>query len=105
MIIVPSFQGKHDYEQYNNMKNQLRHILKTENDIIIDISFVFHNELYTYVNDILCKVLLELPKKIVVQSTKKPELRKCMKTLRRNIITYNEIYMNNGLYRFEVNER
>lgn len=91
---APTYHGKHEYIQYDILKEILRIHLKKYNSLMIDVDLLFLGEMVHYVEHIFAPVLKEFPgKKIFFQSNDIKRPRLIRKMFKRLIIPYENIIM------------
>ena len=102
IIYSPTYQGKHNYEYYDELKRQL-------NDIgVLNVDFVHLNELAHYFEVIFCPVYcdyifgLNLYKEVIIESYDRKRLNIVRKVLRNFIIEYTETWKAQKHYRLKV---
>jgi len=101
VIFSPAYFGKHNYAQYELMKQNLQEILNKEN-VIIDTDFIQPEEVRSYFFEIFGIEFIKHHKRVLLQSDSRRRLRRIRKMLKQLVIQTGVVFMEKGRYRMRV---
>jgi len=105
-VYSPSYQGIHDYKQYDKMRERLKKELKKKPlKLIVDAELLFPEEQNHYFKNLFCPWYIRLGthKRVWLQAKDRKTIRKIQNILKTFIVVYSsKITMYKGRYVIEI---
>jgi len=98
-IIAPTFLGKHEYPNYSRMQSEIESVFLNNDDVVIDLDFLWPKEIEPYFNNILIEIY---DKNFRVRTKEKSKIKKVRDILRRKVVNFSPIEVDEEFYILEI---
>jgi len=100
-IIAPTFLGKHNYPNYDVMTKEIEKFFKENDELIIDLDFLWANEVVPYFENVLIEIY---DKNFFIRSKEKSKIKKIRDVLKNRLIVFSPIQLEDDYFIIEVHK-